>query len=140
VGVVNESSKNSTNTTRRDFAELVAPLEQASGRRLGDPHRQRCLEAFHRYPDGVREVAKHALADAESTAVGLFVYRIQNGWHELPPLPSVCHPDDHALERWLRSVGVGYAHDRGVFAEEIARFGVDAVRAEELRRKLQEAA
>jgi hypothetical protein len=143
VVVVDDSDLN-TNTTvsRRAFARLVEPLERASGRRLGNPARERCFAAFERHPEGVREVARGALVDAVRNPVGLFVHRIENGWHELEPVPpsgvSTDSSEAPSFRRWLRNVGSAYAHSSETFAEEVARFGVDSDQAEELRRVLLE--
>jgi hypothetical protein len=89
VVVVFEPSQPTPNTTtasRREFARVVAPLEHATGRRLGNPYRQVCLDAFARFPAGVRAVACASLEDARSNPLGLFIWRIRNGWHELEPV------------------------------------------------------
>jgi hypothetical protein len=88
VVLVSEPINNTTTRRSQTFAQIVAPLELASGRRLGNPARAECLRAFEKRPDGVREVACSALADADSSPVGLFIHRIQNGWHEHEPLPE----------------------------------------------------
>jgi hypothetical protein len=77
-----------TITLRREFARVIAPLERASGRRLGNPAREDCLRAFEKCSDGVQELAHSVLADAKRNALGLFVYRIRYGWHELEPVPD----------------------------------------------------
>jgi hypothetical protein len=84
--VLVSSSPSITTTTRKAFARVVEPLEKASKRRLGNPARQECFDAFSRYPDGVRAVARDALADTDGRALGLFVWRVRQGWHELEPL------------------------------------------------------
>ncbi len=76
-----------TATSRQEFASVVAALEQATGRRLGNPQRRQCFEAFATFPNGVREVARTSLEDARVNPLGLFSWRIANGWHELDPLP-----------------------------------------------------
>lgn len=65
---------------------MIAPLEQASRRRLGNPHRRDCFAEFEKLPHGVREIARASLEDARSNPLGLFVWRIKNGWHELEPI------------------------------------------------------
>ncbi|MHB8641406.1 MAG: hypothetical protein ACYDA3_00745 [Gaiellaceae bacterium] len=94
--VVVQKLNSTTNTTslKREFASVVRPLEEKTGTPLGNPHRAECFRAFEHYPDGVREVARRVLADAEKNPNGLFVYRIRNGWHELEPLPAAPPPDD----------------------------------------------
>lgn len=73
---------------RAEFARVIEPLELSARRRLGNPQRQSCLEAFAKFPSGVRQVIDGVLADATRNPLGLFVYRIKNGWHELEPLPE----------------------------------------------------
>jgi hypothetical protein len=87
-----QEEPNTTTTPQREFARVVAPLEQAAGRRLGNPHRRVCFEAFRRSPEGVREVARGALADATTNPLGLFFWRIRNHWHELEPLEPPRQP------------------------------------------------
>jgi hypothetical protein len=75
------------------------------------------------------------------TALLASAYRIAHGWHELEPVEADDQPQDKSdssFERWLRNVGTGYAHDQRVFAEEVARFGIDGVQAEAFRRQLLE--
>jgi len=131
---------------RREFARMLEPLEVASRRRLGNPYRDDCFQAFEQYQEGVRDVARNVLADAEHSPLGLFVYRIKNRWHELDPLPnssdgvrSESRPGPKRQERcdriraWITNVGHHYAHDPHAFAEELARFGIDREDAEHLR-------
>jgi hypothetical protein len=87
-----------TTTLRREFSQVVAPLERACGRRLGNPARGECLAAFSQYPDGVRQVATDALREADVNAVGLFVWRVKNGWHELEPVDDPA--DELEAEHW----------------------------------------
>jgi hypothetical protein len=47
-------------------------------------------------------------------------------------------PSSTHVQRWLDTVGRGYAHDAAAFREEIARLGVDDGRAEEMRLELLE--
>lgn len=91
----------------QEFAEVIAPLERAAGRRLAGKHRRICLEAFRRYPEGVREVSAGALADATKNPIGLFFWRIQQGWHELEPLGDVVSGESSAARfRRLRTQAV----------------------------------
>lgn len=76
-----------TNTTHAAFAALLDPLEQVTGRRLGNPARGDCFKEFQRRPGAVRRVAEDALVDATRNPVGLFSHRIKHGWHELEPVP-----------------------------------------------------
>ena len=90
-----QSEPNTNTTSKREFARLIEPLELASGRRLGNPTRAVCLRAFQDQPDAVRKVAEEALADADDrNPVGLFGWRIANGWHELEPMPQRFRDDD----------------------------------------------
>lgn len=73
----------------RDFAEVTRALEEASGRPLGHPHRGMCLAAFRRRPAGVQRVAQEALTDSDGrNPLGLFIWRVRHGWHELDPVPD----------------------------------------------------
>jgi hypothetical protein len=90
VSEASRSRSNTTTTVRKDFAQVVEPLERATRRRLGNPQRQVCLDAFAAFPDGVIEVARTSLQDARSNPLGLFFWRIQNGWHELEPVRMSC--------------------------------------------------
>lgn len=87
VVLIEESFNHHHREAQFVFARVVRTLEEASGRRLGNPQRRRCFQAFRKHPQGVRKVARDALADTDgSNPLGLFIYRIANGWHELEPL------------------------------------------------------
>jgi hypothetical protein len=151
-----QAKPNTTTTMRRDFARVVAPLEQAAGRRLGNPYRRVCLGAFERFPEGVRSIARASLADASVNPLGLFLWRIKNGWHELEPVEDAPPVADDAaigespvelasadrlvaqrpgLAQWLRNAGAEYAESPTDFGDELALvFKItDAAIAEALR-------
>jgi len=157
------STTTTTESTRAAFARVIAPLEAQAGRRMGNPHRQKCFEAFERYPHGVEVVARDTAADATRNPLGLFYWRITNGWHELEPLPKpearaemapiadvvALEEDvpvdvradrlleaDPSLRSWLVRVGIHYAHNERVFHEELVKIGIsDPELVAELRRR-----
>lgn len=126
------------------FAQIVAPLERASGSRLGNPHREECLRAFQKFPDGVRAIARSALADSERNPVGLFFYRIRNGWHELEPLPEEPAPPEGsetassrpAARRRPRRYVLQVDRDDGVRHEKFSDLETYERRAADLEREL----
>ena len=137
-------SESITTTTRRSqtFAEIVAPLERASRRRLGNPALEQCRRAFENFPDGVLEVARASLADAEQNPIGLFVYRIRHGWHELEPLEEGARAAQHIgdVERQAaqrrRSFSILIDRADGVARETFDNFQARERRAAQLEREL----
>jgi hypothetical protein len=101
VVVEDFESKDNTTTSaqlRQEFAQLLAPLERRSGSRLGNPARRECFAAFSKYRSAVTEVARSTLAEAERNPVGLFVYRIRNGYHLLEPLADALAEPSPAVD------------------------------------------
>ncbi len=134
-----EATPNTTTTARQEFARVVAPLEHKAGRRLGNRYRRICFEAFLRFPEGVRVVARTSLEDADVNPLGLFFWRIKNGWHELEPVEPTAPAVPGApiadttltpssaqvvsttpgLAQWLRNTGAEYAESPTDFRAEL---------------------
>jgi hypothetical protein len=75
-----------TQARRREFDEIVRPLEEACGERLAGPGRGPCWTAFGEHPHGFRACAAAAL-DRGKRPPGLLIQMVRDGDHRdvLPP-------------------------------------------------------
>ena len=76
-----------------EFDDIVRPLEARACRRLGEPGRSVCLEAFYEEPDGFRRTVDAALARGNTNPIGLLVTMVRSGDHRFQA------PDHDAVER-----------------------------------------
>lgn len=91
----------------REFASILAPLEDASGgKRLGGPGLELCRAAFRENPHGFRLCAAQALERATRNALGLLVRMVGDDDHRdvLPPAAPASSAFENA-EQWVRRVG-----------------------------------
>jgi hypothetical protein len=68
------------------FAEIVAPLEVRTGRRLNGPGRLQCLRAFKENEYGFGACATDALRRGRENPLGLLVKMVRDrDWNVPPP-------------------------------------------------------
>jgi hypothetical protein len=119
----------------REFASILKPLEEASGKRLGGPGLELCRAAFRENPHGFRLCAKHALRRATENALGLLVRMVDDGDHRgVPPPSAPASSAFESAERWLRRTGRLY--EPSDFADELARLFSEVVHDELARQRL----
>jgi hypothetical protein len=68
-------------TASGEFAALVAPLEQATGKPLNGPGRTKCVHAFRESPEGFARLAEDALERASYNPLGLLIRMVEAGEH-----------------------------------------------------------
>ncbi len=89
----------------REFGEIVAPLEKASGKPLGGPGLERCRTAFQENPHGFRVCATDALQRALSP-LGLLIRMVSDGDHrDVAPAAAPSSTKFHRAEGWVRNAG-----------------------------------
>ena len=76
-----QSSKSEEHAEQARFASLVAPLERAARRDLGEPSRGLCHAAFVANPGGFADICAAAVSRAKSNPVGLLVRMVRDGDH-----------------------------------------------------------
>jgi hypothetical protein len=95
--VVENSS--SCSSEPEGFAEAVAPLESAAGKKLRGWGRQVCIAAFTENPKGFRYVVTYALDHATINAVGLCIRLCRDGDHR-DDAPPPLDPEEERGRRW----------------------------------------
>ena len=93
VVVVEEPENTNTTTAYAEYARMLDPSSGHRGGRSAIRNARKYFEEFLKTPEGFAGSTRCTLVDATHSAVGLFHYRIANGWHgSLEPLPAASEP------------------------------------------------
>jgi hypothetical protein len=83
------------------FERTVKPLEQALGKPLNGPGRQKCLRAFKENPEVFERLADDALTRGRVNPLGLLIRMVEAGDHRLEREPETKAEAVEALRRDL---------------------------------------